>query len=199
MNGTVNAANGSTITVASGASIGFGGASTTLANVNVNDGTVQFDHAATITGAVVTTGNATMRNQNVATAPDLTISGPLTTSSGTTLNGLRTLNFTGSTFPEYGNASSTGAPLVTKISANMSVPAGSLTVAGELMVSGANLTIGGTTSLTVNGDFDVAGATGQLTMFGSPTMTVGGRGWHLHAGQRRQRRLPSATVVRSDG
>jgi len=65
VNGAMSAGSGSTITVASGASIEFGGGSTTLANVNVNDGTVQFDHAATISGAVVTTGNATIKHQNV--------------------------------------------------------------------------------------------------------------------------------------
>lgn len=172
-NGTTTAGIGSTITVAPGASLEFAGASTTLANLDVNDGTVQFDHAATMSGAVVTTGNATIKNQNVAAAPDLTISGSLTTSGGTTLNGVRTLNFAGASFPAYGNTAASGAPLLTKISASMTVPAGSPTIGGELQISGANLTIDGTTSLTVLGAFDVTGAMGQLIMFGSPTLTVG--------------------------
>lgn len=195
VNGTMSAGSGSTITVASGASIEFGGASTTLANVNVNDGTVQFDHAATISGAVVTTGNATIKHQNVSTAADLTISGSLSTSAGTILSGLRTVNFTGSTFPVYGNASTTGAPLVTKISANMTAPAGSPTVGGELLVSGANLTISGTTSLTVKGDFDVAGATGQLLMFGSPTLTIGGNAIFEGRGGTQGQGLSDGTLV----
>jgi hypothetical protein len=173
VNGTTSAGSGSTFTVASGATTEFSGASTTLANLDVNGGTVQFDNAATITGAAVTTGTATIKHQTSAVL-ELTISGSLTTSSGTTLNGLRTVNFTGSTFPVYGNAATTGAPLVTKISADMTVPAGSPTVAGELVVSNANLTISGTTSLTVNAGFDVNGAMGELSMFGSPTLTVAG-------------------------
>ena len=174
VSGNTSAGPGSTTGIASGASIEFGGASTTLANVNVNDGTVQFDHAASITGAVATTGNAVAKNLGTGIGSDLTISGSLTTSSGTTLSGMRTINFTGSTFPVYGNTSSTGAPLITKISANMTVPAGSSTVAGDLGVSGAILTLSGSTALTVGASFDVAGATGELRMFGSPTLTVAG-------------------------
>lgn len=195
VNGTVSAGSGSITTVTSAASIEFGGASTTLANVDVSDGTVQFDHAAIITGAVVTTGNATIKNQNVATAPDLTISGSLTTSSGTTLNGLRTLNFTGSSFPAYGNASAAGAPLLTKISASMTAPEGTPTVGGELQILGANLTISGTTSLTVMGDFDVAGATGQLSMFDSPTLTVGGAAIFEGRGGLQGQALSDGTLV----
>jgi hypothetical protein len=77
----------------------------------------------------------------------------------------------------------------------MTAPAGSPTVGGELLVSGANLTISGTTSLTVKGDFDVAGATGQLLMFGSPTLTIGGNAIFEGRGATQGQGLSDGTLV----
>jgi hypothetical protein len=176
--GTVSAGSTSTVAVSSGAGVTFQGATTTVANLTADGGTVEFDHDATVTGALTTLNAAVVKHPGTVLV--LTISGSLTASSGTTLSALRTIKFTGSTFPVYGNASSAGAPLITQISANMSVPNGTVAVGGELQVSGAALTLSNSTSLSVLGDLDVVsiggnGVAGEVLMTsGTPTLTVGG-------------------------
>jgi hypothetical protein len=178
INGVTSAGIGSSITAASLGSIVFHGATTALANLTVAGATVQFDNNATMTGALVTTGIATVRHTGSGRV--LTIGGSLVTSAGTTLSGLSTVTFTGPTFPVYGSSAFAGAPAVTQIAANMSVPSGvTTTVARDLTVSDAALTVNGNaTVLNVGGSLDVTSSTGAagevLMTFGTPTLIVGG-------------------------
>jgi hypothetical protein len=180
INGSTTGGIGSTFTVAGslGAKATFHGPSTLLGNLIVDARTVQFDNAATITGTLTATDTATITHG--APGRTLTIGGSLTSSSGSTLSGLSTVRFTGSTFPVYGNATTAGTPAVTQIAGNMSVPSGvSTTIARDLTVLDAALTVNGNgTTLTVGGNLDITsstGASGEVLMTsGTPTMIVTG-------------------------
>jgi adhesin/invasin len=181
VNGTTTGGVGSTFTVSggAGAKVVFHGAATTLGNLNVAARTVQFDNSATITGNLVATDTATILHTGSGRV--LTIGGLLTPSTGTTLSGLSTVKFTGSTFPAYGSATTAATPAVTQISGDMSVPSGvATTIARDLTVSDAALTVNGDgTILTVGGSLDITGngatASGEVIMTsGTPTLVVKG-------------------------
>jgi hypothetical protein len=171
VNGAFSAGAGTTITFGSGVNATFQGTAT-MSTLAMNDATVQFNAAATVTGNLTATGNSVLRHQNPAR--DLTVGGVLSASSGTTLNGLFNINVTGTTFPSYGNTAVSGYPLVTTIMGNMSAPSGVSTRMNNLVVSNASLSVNGNgTTLTVDGSLDVSGIAGQVLMnSGDPTLIV---------------------------
>jgi hypothetical protein len=155
----------------------FQGAVTTLGNLTVNSGTARFSHDATVSGVLSALNSAVINH--TATGLTLTVAGSLSSSSATTLSGLRTVKFTGSTFPAYGSAAASGTPLITQISHNMSAPSGASSWVNNLTVSDAALSVNGNgTTLTVGGDLDVkssTGASGEVLMnSGDPTLIVTG-------------------------
>jgi hypothetical protein len=177
LTGNVAAGTGSTITILSGATVLFQGTTTTLGNLTVNSGTASFAHNATVSGALSALNNAVVNHTTGSLT--LTVSGSLASSSGTTLSGLNTVAFTGSTFPSYGNATTAGTPLVTTISHDMSAPSGVATFVNNLTVSDAALSVNGNgTTLTVGAALDVkssTGAAGEILMnSGDPTLVVTG-------------------------
>jgi hypothetical protein len=169
----------STFTVAGapGAKATFHGTSTLLGNLIVDARTVQFDNNATITGTLTATDTATITHG--APGRTLSIGGSLTSSSGSTLSGLSTVNF-GGTFPVYGSATAAGQPAVTQIGTDMSVLSGvSTIIARDLLVFNRGLTVNGNgTTLTVGGNLTVSsstGANGEVIMTsGTPTLIVMG-------------------------
>jgi hypothetical protein len=175
--GNVAAGTGSTVTILPGATVLFQGPTTTLGNLTVNSGTASFSHNATVSGALSALNSAVVTHSGSGLT--LTVAGALTSSSGTTLSGLTTVAFTGSTFPVYGNATTAGTPVVTQISHNMTVPGGISTFVNNLTVSDAALSVNGDgTVLTVGAGLDVkssTGAAGEILMnSGDPTLIVTG-------------------------